>query len=65
MSDEILAVQEVAALLKVADKTAYTMAQKREIPVFKARPVAVSSLGHRLLEPGADDFQPRRWGPLE
>jgi len=28
MSDEILTVQEVAALLKVADKTVYTMAQK-------------------------------------
>jgi predicted DNA-binding transcriptional regulator AlpA len=28
MSDEILTVQEVAALLKVADKTVYTMVQK-------------------------------------
>lgn len=37
MSDEILTVQEVAALLKVADKTVYTMAQKREIPAFKVR----------------------------
>jgi excisionase family DNA binding protein len=37
MSDEILTVQEVAALLKVADKTVYTMAQKAEIPAFKVR----------------------------
>lgn len=28
MSDEMLTVQEVAALLKVADKTVYTMAQR-------------------------------------
>lgn len=37
MSDEILTVHEVAALLKVADKTVYTMAQKAEIPAFKVR----------------------------
>ncbi|WNG48865.1 helix-turn-helix domain-containing protein [Archangium minus] len=37
MSDEILTVQEVAALSKVADKTVYTMAQKGEIPAFKVR----------------------------
>lgn len=37
MSDEILTVQEVAALLKVADKTVYTMAQQGEIPAFKVR----------------------------
>ena len=37
MSDEILTVLEVAALLKVADKTIYTMAQKGEIPAFKVR----------------------------
>lgn len=37
MSDEILTVQEVAALLKVADKTVYTMAQRGEIPAFKVR----------------------------
>lgn len=34
MSDEILTVLEVAALLKVADKTVYTMAQKGEIPAL-------------------------------
>ena len=37
MNDEILTVLEVAALLKVADKTVYTMAQKGEIPAFKVR----------------------------
>lgn len=37
MSDEILTVPEVAALLKVADKTVYTMAQREEIPAFKVR----------------------------
>lgn len=37
MSDEILTVQEVAKLLKVADKTVYTMAQRSELPAFKVR----------------------------
>ncbi len=37
MSDEILTVDEVAALLKVGDKTVYTMAQRGEIPAFKVR----------------------------
>jgi excisionase family DNA binding protein len=37
MSDEILTVLEVAALLKVADKTVYTMAQQGELPAFKVR----------------------------
>ncbi len=37
MSDETVTVQEVASLLKVADKTAYTMAQRGEIPAFKVR----------------------------
>lgn len=35
MSDEILTLPEVARLLKVADKTVYTMAQKGELPAFK------------------------------
>ena len=35
MIDEILTVQEVATLLKIADKTVYTMAQKGEVPAFK------------------------------
>jgi len=37
MSDEILTVQDVATLLKVADKTVYTMAQRGELPAFKVR----------------------------
>lgn len=35
MPDEILVLPEVAGLLKVAEKTVYTMAQKGEIPAFK------------------------------
>ena len=35
--DEILTVQEVAALLKVADKTVYAMAKDGELPAFKVR----------------------------
>lgn len=37
MPDEILTLPEVAQLLKVAEKTVYTMAQKGEIPAFKVR----------------------------
>lgn len=37
MSDEIMTVLEVATLLKVADKTVYTMAQQGELPAFKVR----------------------------
>ena len=37
MPDEILTLNEVAHLLKVADKTVYTMAQNAEIPAFKVR----------------------------
>ncbi len=36
-SDEILTLREVASLLKVAKKTVYTMAQKKELPAFKVR----------------------------
>jgi len=36
-NDEILTLMEVTALLKVAAKTVYTMAQKKEIPAFKVR----------------------------
>ncbi|MBX6330108.1 MAG: helix-turn-helix domain-containing protein [Pseudolabrys sp.] len=35
--DTVLTLREVAALLKVADKTVYTMAQRRELPGFKVR----------------------------
>lgn len=37
MVDEILTLPEVAQLLKVAEKTIYTMAQKGEVPAFKVR----------------------------
>jgi excisionase family DNA binding protein len=37
MPDEILTLPEVALLLKVAEKTVYTMAQKAELPAFKVR----------------------------
>jgi excisionase family DNA binding protein len=37
MPDEILTLPEVAQLLKVAEKTVYTMAQRAEIPAFKVR----------------------------
>jgi excisionase family DNA binding protein len=36
-TDEILTLKEVAELLKVAEKTVYTMAQERELPSFKVR----------------------------
>ncbi len=36
-SDEILTLKEVSALLKVAEKTVYTMAQAKELPAFKVR----------------------------
>jgi excisionase family DNA binding protein len=35
--DEILTLKEVSELLKVAEKTVYTMAQKKELPAFKVR----------------------------
>jgi excisionase family DNA binding protein len=35
MQDEILTLPEVAQLLKVADKTVYSMAQKGPLPSFK------------------------------
>jgi len=37
LPDEILTVQEVATLLKLADKTVYSMAQAGELPAFKVR----------------------------
>ena len=36
-ADDILTVREVAELLRVAEKTVYTMARKSEIPAFKVR----------------------------
>lgn len=35
--DEILTIREVAALLKIGEKTAYTMSQSGELPGFKVR----------------------------
>ena len=35
MDDDILTVTDVATMLKVAEKTIYTMAPKSEIPCFK------------------------------
>ena len=37
MPDTLLTLHEVADLLKVAEKTVYTMAQRRELPAFKVR----------------------------
>lgn len=37
MPDEILTLAEVAQLLKVAEKTVYTMAQESQLPAFKVR----------------------------
>ena len=37
MADEMLTIPELAALLKVGEKTAYTMAQRSEVPGFKVR----------------------------
>ena len=36
-ADDILTLREVAGLLKVADKTVYTMGRQREIPAFEVR----------------------------
>ena len=36
-SDEILTIRDVAALLKIGEKTAYTMAQSGNLPGFKVR----------------------------
>ena len=33
--DEILTIPEVAELLKIAEKTVYALAQRRELPGFK------------------------------
>ncbi len=36
-SEEILKLKDVAALLKVGEKTVYSMAQTGELPAFKVR----------------------------
>jgi excisionase family DNA binding protein len=35
--DEILTIREVASLLKIGEKTTYTMAQSGQLPGFKVR----------------------------
>lgn len=35
--DEVLKLKDVAALLKVGEKTVYSMAQSSELPAFKVR----------------------------
>ncbi len=37
MTDELLNIKEVAALLRLAEKTVYSMAQAGELPAFKVR----------------------------
>lgn len=37
MSDEVLTIKEVAALLRLAEKTVYAMANAGEVPAFKIR----------------------------
>jgi excisionase family DNA binding protein len=36
-ADEVLTIKEVATLLKVGEKTIYSMAQNGELPAFKVR----------------------------
>ncbi len=36
-NEEVLTIKEVAALLKLAEKTVYSMAQQGELPAFKVR----------------------------
>jgi excisionase family DNA binding protein len=35
--DQVLTIKEIAEILKLADKTVYSMAQDGELPVFKVR----------------------------
>lgn len=35
--DEVFTIKEVAVLLKLAEKTVYSMAQQGELPTFKVR----------------------------
>lgn len=51
MIDQILSIAEVAQLLRMAEKTIYTIAQHAEPPRFKVRwPVALLSPGPRYLD---------------
>ena len=44
MPDEILTLAEVAQLLKVADKTLYTMAQRGEVPPSRSADSGASNV---------------------
>ncbi len=37
MTDEVLTIKDVAGLLKLAEKTVYSMAQLGELPAFRIR----------------------------
>ena len=37
MTDEVLTIKEIADILKLAEKTVYSMAQRSELPMFKVR----------------------------
>lgn len=37
LNEEVLKIKDVAALLKVGEKTVYSMAQAGELPAFKVR----------------------------
>jgi len=37
MTDEVLTIKDVAAILKLAEKTVYAMANEGELPAFKVR----------------------------
>lgn len=74
MADEILTVAEVAVLLKVAEKTVYTMAQNAELPCFKVRGqwrfrrqdldtwMAAQVAGANAIEPARKTKPPSRKG---
>jgi excisionase family DNA binding protein len=36
-ADQVLTIKDVAEILKLAEKTVYSMAQDRELPAFKVR----------------------------
>ena len=57
MPDEILTLPEVAILLKVAEKTVYTMAQKAQLPAFKVRESGGSSVSISIG--GSSNRRPR------
>jgi excisionase family DNA binding protein len=68
MNDDILTIPEVAELLRVAEKTVYTLAQRGEIPAFKvggqwrfSRGAIQAWIDHRTRagqQPGAETTSP-------